>query len=64
MDTYSKDSEALFYACEGTVARYNDEIAAFLADGIIHSGSASREKLAQEACERVARCKVSRRAEL
>jgi hypothetical protein len=53
MDTYSKENEALFYACEQSISRHIDEIASFVSDSWKKGGIRS---VAAEACSRVAKC--------
>jgi len=54
VDTYSVRSEAVFYACEATVARYGHELAAFLAERLEDGGAA--DVAVQAACRQAATC--------
>ncbi len=53
MDTYSREAEALFYACEGTIARYNDELASYLSSNLKGGDQAA---VVEAGCKNIARC--------
>merc|ERR1712110_472842 len=58
MNTYSVEHDSIHYACEATIGRYRDELSDSLAAGI-KSPTASHEelkKLAENACQKKARC--------
>mmetsp|Transcript_140802 Transcript_140802/g.392465 ORF Transcript_140802/g.392465 Transcript_140802/m.392465 type:complete len:252 (-) Transcript_140802:52-807(-) len=55
VDTYSTYNEAAFYACENTISRYGQEIAAYVADRV-ESGAALSD-VVQAACREAAKCK-------
>jgi len=57
-DTYSTTSEAVFYSCENTIARYGHEIAAFLAESLEAGGSVTGA--VKEACLQAALCDGAR----
>jgi len=54
VETYSTRSEAVFYACENTIARYGHEIARFLADKL--DGGGELAGTIKDACFEAARC--------
>lgn len=58
MDTYEVWKEGLFYACEQSVARHTDELAAVLSEKLrgTDSSEARRAELADEVCHSIARC--------
>merc|ERR1712080_716986 len=58
-DTYSTRSEALYYACENTIARYGHEIASFLAERLEASGADVTSSI-KEACLQAAVCDGAR----
>lgn len=57
-DTYSTHSEAIFYSCENTIARYGHEIASFLADSLESGGNVTGA--IKEACVQAALCDGAR----
>lgn len=54
VDTYSTQSEAVFHACENTIARHGIEIASFLADKL--DGGGALAGAIKDACFQAGRC--------
>lgn len=54
VDSYEQWKECLFYACEQTVSRFSDGLAAHLAETL--PSAANRSLAVRSACETVARC--------
>lgn len=59
VDTYSTWNEAAFYACENTVGRYGQELAAFMAERLEAGGDLVADISA--ACHEAARCQGAQR---
>mmetsp|Transcript_111897 Transcript_111897/g.256554 ORF Transcript_111897/g.256554 Transcript_111897/m.256554 type:complete len:156 (+) Transcript_111897:299-766(+) len=55
MDTYSRESEAVFYACESTVGRYGDEMARALSEYLEDHPGKIDEAVA-DACFKAGKC--------
>lgn len=63
INLYSVESEAAHYACEHTVAKYRDDLAGFLSNGIKKVEGSSVKDLVSRACKKVAKCDVRRKDE-
>merc|ERR1712023_358160 len=59
IEAYEIWKEGMFFACEHTIGRYNDDIAAFLADEL--PSSADKASTLQQACNEQALCKKPRK---
>lgn len=55
MGTYAVEKEAIFYACQHTIGKHLDEVAAFLAQAL-PSGREALDDMVGEACRNHARC--------
>jgi len=58
VDTYSTRNEAVFYACENTIARHGHEVARFMAQSLEDGGDLGTA--IKNACLEVANCDGSR----
>merc|ERR1719382_1303931 len=63
INTYTVERESIHYACEATITRHREEVANFIAAHHEEFKKLPPRKLAREACEKAAKCKVRKPTE-